>query len=136
MRRQKVKNKYNLKPNDLTKAIILNRERLKQKPFWYNSVINAYCLSGGVGRGFHGGPELEYWIGFYDKDAKAYAGKIRYTCSCWEGMGNYKFNSFFNPKDIEKEIDLELQEKFLERINWLIDEGIIAIPGVIGVRLD
>ena len=26
------------------------------------------------------------------------------------------------------EFDLELQEKLLSRINWLIDEGIIEIP--------
>lgn len=42
-------------------------------------------------------------------------------------MCNYKFNTFFNPKDIDCEIDLEIQEKLLSRINWLIDEGIIEI---------
>ena len=35
--------------------------------------------------------------------------------------------SFFDPKEIGCEIDLEIQEKLLKRINWLIDEGIIEI---------
>ena len=43
-------------------------------------------------------------------------------------MCNYNFNKFFDYYEIENEVDLELQEKLLERINWLIDEGIIEIP--------
>jgi len=42
-------------------------------------------------------------------------------------MCSYDFEKFFNPEEIETEIDLELQEKLLSRINWLIDEGIIEI---------
>lgn len=68
-----------------------------------------------------------YWIGFYDKNAKAYAGKIRLTCSAMEEMCNYNFKNFFDYTEIENEVDLELQEKLLDRINWLIDERIIEI---------
>ena len=49
-------------------------------------------------------------------------------CSAYGGMCGYNFKTFFNPKEIECEIDLEIQEKLLSRINWLIDEGIIEIP--------
>lgn len=128
MRQPKVKNKYNLKPNDITKAIILDEKRLHQEPFWRNTIINAWCLSGGSGRGYYGGYINSYWIGFYDKDAKSYAGKIRLTCSAYEDMCSYKFKKFFDYDEIEREVDLELQEKLLTMINWLIDEKIIEIP--------
>ena len=68
-----------------------------------------------------------YWIGFYDKNAKAYAGRIRLVCTSNEDMSSYNFKEFFNYNEIEYEFDLQLQEKLLSRINWLIDEGIIEI---------
>ena len=127
MREPKVKNKYNLKPKDIQKATILDFERLKQPPFWRNNVVNAWCLSGGTGKGFYGDAIDSYWIGFYDQDAKSYAGKIRLNCTSCEDMCKYDFKKFFDYREIEHEIDLELQEKLLDRINWLIDEKIIEI---------
>ena len=64
---------------------------------------------------------------FYDKDAKSYAGKIQLKCYAYGGMCSYNFKKFFDPKEIDCEIDLEIQEKLLKRINWLIDEGIVEI---------
>lgn len=128
MRKPKVKNKYNLKPKDIQNAIVLDYDRLCNPPFWRNDVVQAWCLSGGSGKGYYDGFMNSYWIGFYDKDAKEYAGKIRMNCSTMEDMCDYTFKNFFDYKEIEYEVDLELQEKVLERINWLIDEGIIKIP--------
>lgn len=68
MRKPKVENKYNLKPKDIQKAIILDYERLKQPPFWRNNVVQAWD---GSGKGYYGGHMDSYWIGFYDKNAKA-----------------------------------------------------------------
>ena len=127
MRNPKVENKYNLKPKDIQKATILNYERLQKPPFWRNGIVQAWCLSGGSGKGYFGDWMDSYWIGFYDKDAKSYAGKIRLDCTAMEDMCHYKFKKFFDYSEIENEIDLELQEKLLSRINWLIDEGIIEI---------
>lgn len=127
MRNPKVENKYNLKPKDIQKATILNYERLQKPPFWRNDIVQAWCLSGGSGKGYFGDWMDSYWIGFYDKDAKSYAGKIRLDCTAMEDMCHYKFKKFFDYSEIENEIDLELQEKLLSRINWLIDEGIIEI---------
>lgn len=127
MRKPKVENKYNLKPKDIQKATILDYERLKQPPFWRNNVVNAWCLSGGSGKGYYGDWMNSYWIGFYDADAKEYAGEIRLSCNAMEDMCNYNFKKFFDYSEIEYEVDLELQEKLLDRINWLIDEGIIDI---------
>lgn len=127
MRKPRVDNKYNLKPNDIEKAKILDYERLHKRPFWRNNVVQAWCLSGGSGSGYFGGFMNNYWIGFYDEDANAYAGKIRLSCTALEDMCSYNFTRFYDYREIEHEIDLELQEKLLERINWLIDEGIIQI---------
>ena len=130
MRKPIVENKYNLKPKDIQKAVVLDYDKLHQLPFWRNDVVGAWCLSETTiknAKDDEFGCYNEYWIGFYDQDAKSYAGKIRMYCSAYGGMCNYKFNTFFNPKDIENEIDLEIQEKLLSRINWLIDEGIIEI---------
>ena len=127
MRKPKVENKYNLKPKDIQKAIILDYEKLKQPPFWRNNVVQAWCLSGGCGNGLYDSIN-SYWIGFYDNNAKAHAGKIRLSCTSYEGMCSYKFKKFFDYKEIENEVDLRLQELLLSKINWLIDEGIIDIP--------
>lgn len=128
MRKPEVENKYNLKPKDIEKAVILDYERITQKPFWRNQVVSAWCLSGGSGKGMYGDCIDSYWIGFYDKDAKSYAGKIRLRCTSFEGMCHYNFKSFFNYREIENLIDLELQEKLLSVLNWLIDEKIVSIP--------
>lgn len=133
MRKPTVENKYNLKPKDIEKAVILNPDRLHEDPFWRNDIIGAWCISETTIKnrkddeyGFYN----SYWIGFYDDDAKHYAGKIRLDCSAFSDMCHYNFKSFFNPKEIDCLIDLEIQEKLLARLNWLIDEKIVAIPGV------
>lgn len=46
-------------------------------------------------------------------------------------MCGYEFNQFFNEKDIDCENDLRVQEMFLEKINMLINSGIIAERGTI-----
>lgn len=130
MRKPKVENKYNLKPKDIQHAKILDYDRLHKPPFWRNNVVQAWCLSDNTCRNAKDreyGCYNSYWIGFYDEDAKAYAGKIRLDCSTYGDMWSYNFKTFFNSKEIENELDLEIQEKLLSRINWLIDEKIIEI---------
>lgn len=131
MRKPRIKNKYNLVPKDITKAIILDYDRLHKPPFWRNNNIDAWCIYDNTAKS-SGDSEFgtynDYWIGFYDDGARAYAGKIRLQCSAYGGMCNYNFKKFFDYREIEHEIDLEIQEKLLERINWMIDEKIIKIP--------
>ena len=130
MRKPKVENKYNLKPKDIQKAVILDYDKLHKSPFWRNDVVQAWCLSETTIKNRKDdeyGCYNEYWIGFYDKDAKSYAGKIQLNCYAYGGMCSYNFKKFFDPKEIDCEIDLEIQEKLLSRINWLVDEGIVEI---------
>lgn len=130
MREPLVRNKYGIKPKDIEKAILINKEKLGQPPFWRNDGVQAYCLSDSTiknPKDSKFGTYNSYWIGFYDSDAKHHAGKIRLSCTSYGGMCSYNFNEFFNPNEIECTIDLEIQEKLLKRINWLIEEQIIEI---------
>ena len=129
IRKPRIENKYNLKTSDIRKMIVIDRERLQEKPFWRNNVIHAWCLTGGAGEGLYESMN-DYWIGFYDEDAPAYAGKIRFSVSTYEGMCSYKFNTFYRPSDIKILADLEIQEKLLDKMNWLLEEGIVKIDGL------
>jgi hypothetical protein len=127
MRKPTVKNKYNLIPSDINKFVLINLERLQQNPFWRNNVIKAYCLSGTTAQ--NASDEIycaynSYWIGFYDSDAPAFAGKIKGEMSSYGGMCHYKPKKFFDFSEIDCEIDLLIQEKFLKILNWLLDENI------------
>ncbi|WP_097005345.1 hypothetical protein [Lacrimispora amygdalina] len=128
MRKPMVENKYNLRPKDIKRAKVLKSERLHEDPFWRNDVVGAWCLSENTSKtvsDYMYCTYNDYWLGFYDDDAKSYAGKIKLSCSAHGGMSNYNFKEFFNPKEIENEMDLEIQEKLLARFNWLIDNGIV-----------
>lgn len=130
MRKPRVENKYNLKPKDIQKATVLDYDRLHQEPFWRNDVVGAWCLSGEIKpnpKDYYGTYDLGYWIGFYDQDAKSYAGKIRLCCTSYGGMCFYNFKSFYNENEIENDYDLQLQEKLLDIINMLIDSNIIKV---------
>lgn len=125
-----VENKYHIKPADIRKLKVLDFDRIKQPPFWRNDIIHAYCLSGYTIHDFKDyeyGTYNEYWIGIYDEDAPAYKGKIRYEVYAFGGMCKYNFRSFFKEGDIEHKDDLEIQEKLLSRINWLLDENILGL---------
>lgn len=129
MRKPTVKNKYNLMPTDIKRLKVLNHDRTHEFPFWRNDVVSAWCLSETTCKSAADDMHCtydSYWIGFYDEDAKNYAGKIRFECTSYGGMCGYIFKEFFDEKEIENEADLEIQEMLLRKLNWLIDEGIVA----------
>lgn len=123
MRKPKIKNKYNLTIADVKKLEIGNRRKICEPLFWRNNVISAWCITDTVGAC----EDSEYWLGIYDADAPAYKNKFRFEFSTYGGMCSYKFKKFFDPAEIENEYDLQIQEKFLSKINFLIDEGILVI---------
>ena len=127
MRQPKIKNKYNLKPKDISNLVILDRSKICEPLFWRNNVIKAWCISGSIGSDLDRkyGSDNEYWIGIYDKP---YGNKlIHFHCNCWGGMGAYSFSEFFDMEEIENELDLKTQEKLLETINRLIDDKILGL---------
>lgn len=129
MRKSTVENKYNLTITKIRKLHIADRSKICRPMFWRNDVINAWCISDSAGtkKDHEFCTDNGYWIGIYDEDAKAYAGRFRFNFSTYGGMCGYKFEKFFQKKDIENENDLLIQEKFLSKINELIDIGILSL---------
>lgn len=130
MREAKAQNKYNLTISKIKNLKVGDRNKICRPLFWRNEVIKAWCLSEEVGSelDIKFAANNEYWIGIYDEDAKSYAGKFRFSLSSYGGMCGYNFEKFFQPEDIDGELDLQVQERFLNKINMLIDEGILVIP--------
>lgn len=129
MRKPKVKNKYNLTFQQIKKLKIGDRSKIHAPLFWRNNAINAWCISGTTIKN-HKDDEFgtydEYWIGIYDEDTERKT-KLKVNCSSYGGMCTYNFKNFFDYKEIENEMDLEIQEKLLNKVNELIDEGILIL---------
>lgn len=129
MRKPRVKNKYKLTFSDIKKLKIKDRSKLQEPLFWRNQVISAWCISETTTKNSKDsiyGTYNDYWIGIFDEESKRKK-KIDVMCDAYGGMATYKFKKFFDYSEIENEIDLEIQEKLLAKINFLIDEGILEI---------
>ena len=109
----RVPNKYELTIEKIKRLKVGDTTKFKEPIFWYNNVINAWCISGGTRYD-------SFWIGFYDN------GSFKFTISCYEDMCWYNFKEFYKIEEIEIIDDFLVQEKFLETINHLIDEGILV----------
>lgn len=127
IRKSTVENKYNLTVPIIRKLQVGDRSKVGKPGFWRNNVIGAWCISE-IAAPSRFGDETSYWIGIYDEDAKAYAGKFRFSFETHGGMCGYTFTKFFQEKDIDNEWDLIIQKKFLAKINFLLDEGILKLP--------
>lgn len=128
MREPKIKNKYNLTMKDIRKLKIGDRSQLKEPLFWRNTSINAWCISKTTAKypvDYVCDTYCDYWIGIFDEDSKRKI-KFRVDVDSHGGMCTYKFNKFFDYKEIENEMDLEIQEKLLSKINELIDLGVLV----------
>lgn len=120
-------NKYHLTVSDIRKLKVAKLEALQKAPFWRNNVVHAYCLSGEVGddRYCDG---TDYWIGFYDKDAPYYAGKVRINFDTFGGVCSYNFKRFFgSTKSIDCRDDLAIQIECIRTVNMLIDKGVLEL---------
>ena len=118
-------NKYRLTPKTI-KNLIPNKNKIQEKPFWRNDVISAWCLSDNT---IHYSEDIvysvydEYWLGVYDID-----GKVDFHLYSYGGMCKYHPSEFLKSSEIENKDDLEIQVKFLKRINQLIDNGTFSLP--------
>ena len=134
-----VENKYHLNTKKVKNLKILNREKLKDFGFWYNSVVCGWCYS------FEIGDETScadnsFWLCVYDdRIINVYGSKREINKQLGkEGTVDFHFcvygssvcwdiQKFYNPRDIENENDLKIQEIFIKKINELIDENILKI---------
>ena len=118
-------NKYGLTPKTI-QNLIPNKDKIQEKPFWRNDAVSAWCLSGNT---IHHAEDIvystydEYWLGVYDID-----GEIKFHLYSYGGMCGYNPSEFLKPSEIENKDDLEIQVKFLKRINQLIDNGTFSLP--------
>lgn len=118
-------NKYGLTPKTI-KNLIPNKNKIQEKPFWRNDAISAWCLSGNT---IHHAEDIvysmydEYWLGVYDIDSE-----VEFHLYSYGGMCNYNPSEFLKSSEIENKDDLEIQVKFLKRINQLIDDGTFSLP--------
>lgn len=117
--------KYGLAPKTI-QNLIPNKDKIQEKPFWRNDAISAWCLSDNT---IHHADDIvyseydEYWLGVYDID-----GEVEFHLYSYGGMCKYHPSEFLKPDEIENKDDLEIQVKFLKRINQLIDDGVFSLP--------
>lgn len=120
-------NKYNLTPKDI-RHLIPDREKIIKKPFWRNNVVSTWCLSDNTIHNSHKDDYMvydEYWLGVYDTD-----GEVGFNLYSYGGMCRYNITKFLNSNEIENNHDLEIQVKFLNRINELIDNGTFRLSNM------
>lgn len=130
MRQPKVENKYNLTPHSITQLKV-NREKVNETYFWRHDIIKAWCISDNTAKNpadYEYGFYNVYWLGIYDEGVRSADSQIKLFFLHHHGLLDYVFDSFYDFSTIEKERDLEIQEKFLEKINHLIDEGVFILP--------
>lgn len=116
-------NKYNLTPKNIKKLKALDWEKLKKKT-WFNTAMSKPCWCHIEHSCTHMYYDYEdaFWIGFYED------GKIDFNFYCHEGMGRYKFDKFYDAKEIENKDDLDIQVKFIKYMNELIDDDVVSKP--------
>lgn len=118
-----VENRYNLTYFDVQNLKVGNRELIKEPLFYWNKQISAWCISEVSDNKWR---EDTFWIGIYTEDAPEYPGEFRFYFTSYAGMTGYVFEHFYNPKEIQTKYDLIIQEKFLAKINHLLDMGILV----------
>lgn len=116
----RIPNKYELTIEKIKNLKIGDTSKIREPLFLRNSIVNAWCISYGTGKdsGNMFSPNY-FWIGFYDD------GSFKFNFTCYGDMCTYEFKEFYKIEEIEILDDFLIQEKFLEKINHLIDEGIL-----------
>lgn len=124
-----VENKYNLTMADVKNLRIADRSKIRKPLFWRNEGIGAWCISENTIKSDEDslyGTYNDFWIGIFDEDRPKKT-KLSVSLSSYGGMCGYNITGFFNENEIENDMDREIQEKLLSKINMLIDEGILDI---------
>lgn len=122
---ESVPNKYNLTPKSIKKLVVADWDALKKKT-WYNKAMEKtgrwWChLEGSNKDGDRYDDSDEFWIGFREDDET-----VDCYFSCYEGMCNYLFNTFYDPNEIENVWDMRVQVNTLKWLNEMLDAGILA----------
>ena len=135
MRTPKIENKYNLNMeyNLDVKSVynlqVADRSKIGGDPFERDNLWRMWCIKGSVGTDTdkQAGTDAMYWIGIFDEDALFFTGEFRFQIDFPDGRHKHGFTGFYVPEEIENENDLLIQEMLLEKLNWLLDTGILKM---------
>lgn len=122
---KKVPNKYRLTPKKIKKLKILDWNRLKQKTWQNNAMLNGnwYChIEGCQKDGQRFNDESEFWIGFREND-----NKVDCNFTGYGGMCSYDFDKFYMASEIGSKYDMQVQANTIRWLNQMIDNGILGI---------
>lgn len=131
----KVRNKYKIKPFYIRRMEVVNWDRLKEIAYYHQAkecwVIDCNTIK--EDKDILTKKYNTFELRFYEKGANKYPSKIQLDCRFGNGK-EYKFNNFFDSKDITEDIDLEIQEKLLSILNMLLDDKILVLQSKKGYR--
>lgn len=123
MREPLIKNYFSLSIPIIRRMVVKNRALVAGPPFERNESIHAWMIQKSIGEG----ETLRlFWIAIYDTDAPSFTGKFRFYFQ--KGKEKWKFDKFYNKKDLLIENDMMIQEMFLEQIYKLLDMEILDFP--------
>lgn len=126
MRKPRVKNYYNLSVADVKRLRVGDRSGIDKSRLKRDADAEAWFASE-ESRTAEGGCAYRYWLRIYDEGAREYSGKFRFSFAGPEG-GRLVFKKFYNPRELADEAELEVQERFLDCLNQLIDDGVLVFP--------
>lgn len=129
MRAPKIENKYNPNVKSVYNLQVADRSkigatRLSEMTF---GAYGVYRAAWGTDTDKQTGTDATYWIGIFDEDAPFFTGGFEFQIDLPDGRNKYGFAGFYIPEEIENENDLLIQEMFLEKLNWLLDTGILKM---------
>lgn len=112
--KMKKENVHNFRPEDILEAKIADWDAFK-KIAWFNNSLNHWLISYRDNK-----EETSFYAEFNETEC------IKYDCSCYGCMCWYRFNSFFEPNEIDRMEELELQKAMLKLYNKLYDSGALV----------
>lgn len=119
-RNPSVPNKYKLTPEKIRHLKVLDVAATHRKPFHMNpNYPEEPAVCGGI---WEEGYEDAWWYLRVNDE-----GVVAFTVTVME-LCKYEFEEFYNFDEIDNEIDLRIQEMILERLNQLIDDGVLGLP--------
>lgn len=134
-REPRVENRYSLTIEDIKNLKIGNRELIGPPLFYWNDIIYMWYI---LDFSEDIWDDTSFWLGVFTEKTTPedklganiheinFSNEFAFNFSSHGGMCKYTFNTFYAPEEIPTEEHLVIQEKFLEKINELIDKGVLV----------
>lgn len=122
-RRPLIKNIYKLTVEDIRNIHVKDWERFKKINAVKRLSNNDYEMTAHAGLSKNNTPTHSYALIFHDLNDKNSKNSIVFT----NGSGPTFLSKFYDKKDLHCPADLQIQERFLKKINHLIASGILQL---------